>query len=124
MAWRRRLVTPMPRPLRRERMSDRARFSSMVMSGAVPARGSWKTRPIERLRTYSLCLVTFLSPSVIRPPVTANVPATALSRVDLPEPFEPMMLTNCPAGTSRSTPARATTSLTVPAKKTLRTACS
>ena len=29
------------------------------------------------------------------------MPATALSSVDLPEPFEPMMLTNCPAGTSQ-----------------------
>jgi hypothetical protein len=28
------------------------------------------------------------------PPLTANVPATALSKVDLPDPLEPMMLTN------------------------------
>ena len=111
----------MPRPLRRERISERARFSSIVMSGAVPARGSWNTRPMERLRTYSRCLVTSRSPSVILPSVSANVPATALSSVDLPEPFEPMMLTNWPAGTSRSTPASATTSLAVPGKKTLRT---
>ena len=38
-----------------------ARFSSMVIDGAVPARGSWKTRPMSRLRTYSRCLVTSLA---------------------------------------------------------------
>ena len=48
------------------------------------------------------------------------MPATALSSVDLPEPLEPMMLTNWPAGTPRSTPSSATTSLAVPGKKTLR----
>ena len=73
----------------------------------MPARGSWKTRPMERLRTYSACLVTSRPPSTTLPAVSGNVPATALSSVDLPEPLEPMMVTNCPAGTSRSMPVRA-----------------
>ena len=78
----------------------------MVMPGAVPARGSWNTRPMARLRWYSRCLVTSASPRSTRPEVSGKVPATALSKVDLPEPLEPMMLMNCPAGTSRSTPAQ------------------
>ena len=31
----------------------RARFSSMVMWGAVPRMGSWNRRPSTRLRRYS-----------------------------------------------------------------------
>ena len=86
----------------------------MVMSGAVPARGSWKTRPMTRLRTCSRCLVTSSPPSTTLPAVSGKVPATAFMSVDLPEPLEPMMLTNWPAGTCRSMPASATTSLAVP----------
>ena len=53
--------------------------------------------------------------------MTGKVPATPLSSVDFPDPFEPMMLTNWPAGTERSIPSSATTSFGVPGKKTLRT---
>ena len=51
--------------------------------------------------------------------MTENVPATALRSVDLPDPFEPMMLTNWPAGTERSMPLSATTSLGVPGEEDL-----
>ncbi len=120
MISRRGFVTPRRRPLRWERRREMARFSSIVIDGAVPARGSWKTRPIMRLRTCSACLVTSLPPSTILPPLTGKAPATPFSSVDLPDPLEPMMLTNCPAGTWISMPFRATTSLAVPGKKTLR----
>ena len=114
MISRRLFVTPRRSPLRFERSSDMARFSSIVMDGAVPARGSWNTRPIERLRTCSGCFVTSRPSSSILPAVGGNVPATALSSVDLPDPLEPMTVMNCPAGMSRSTPWSATTSLAVP----------
>nr|KEP23566.1 hypothetical protein DA06_07315 [Georgenia sp. SUBG003] len=39
-------VTPRASPRRRPRSSAMARFSSMVMCGAVPAIGSWNTRPM------------------------------------------------------------------------------
>ncbi len=52
------------------------------------------------------------------------MPATALRSVDLPDPLDPMTLTNWPAGRERSTPLSATISLAVPAKKTLRIALS
>src|SRR5262245_48891322 len=46
---------------------------------------------------------------------TGNVPATALSRVDFPEPFVPMTITNEPGSRTRSMPRKARTSLAVPA---------
>ncbi len=38
--------------------------------------------------------------------MTGKVPATALSSVDFPDPFEPMMLTNWPAGTDEVDPVQ------------------
>ena len=96
MTSRRRFVTPRRRPLRLERSSEMARFSSMVIEGAVPARGSWKTRPIMRLRTCSACFVTSRPPITILPALKWKVPATPFRSVDLPDPLEPMMVTNWP----------------------------
>ena len=53
---------------------------------------------MDRLRTCSGCLETSVPPSSTVPAVRRNVPAMALSSVDLPDPFEPMMLTNWPGG--------------------------
>src|SRR5579864_4337434 len=53
------------------------------------------------------------------PASTVNVPATALSNVDLPEPFIPMTTTTDPFSICRSTPWSARTSLGVFGKKVL-----
>jgi hypothetical protein len=47
-------------------------------------------------------------------------PATALSRVDLPEPFVPITTTNDPSSMARSTPASARTSFGVSELNVLR----
>src|SRR5437870_9290962 len=49
--------------------------------------------------------------TTICPPVGRSSPATRLSRVDLPLPEGPMMATNSPAPTARSTPASALTAV-------------
>src|SRR6478672_5458984 len=53
------------------------------------------------------------------PESTTNVPAMALSNVDLPEPFVPITITNDPSSIVRSTPCRDRTSFGVPALKVL-----
>ncbi len=57
---------------------------------------STRLRTCSARREMSLPSRTSTAPAVSR-----NVPAMALSSVDLPEPFEPMMVTNWPAGTGR-----------------------
>src|SRR5580765_6592823 len=52
--------------------------------------------------------------SLIVPVSAMNVPATALSRVDLPEPFDPMMVRNEAASSHSDTPRSARTSFGVP----------
>src|ERR1700716_4303069 len=49
------------------------------------------------------------------PSSTRNVPATAFSRVDFPEPLVPMMITQEPAARSRFSPRRERTSFGVSA---------
>src|SRR5215475_7638702 len=61
-----------------------------------------------------------LPASEIEPESTGNDPATALSRVDFPEPLVPMMTTNEPGSTLRLTPSSARSSLGVPGLKVLR----
>src|SRR5579871_5084287 len=55
------------------------------------------------------------------PSSTKNVPAMALSSVDLPEPLVPTTITNDPCSMARSTPCSERTSLIVPAWNVLRT---
>src|SRR5215471_4358866 len=54
---------------------------------------------------------------LIEPLSTMNVPATAFSKVDLPEPLVPMMIRNEPVSSRSETPRRARTSLGVPGLK-------
>src|SRR5262245_17955203 len=56
---------------------------------------------------------------LIEPVSTMNVPATAFSNVDLPEPFEPMMIKNEPVSSRSDTPRKARTSFGVPRLKVL-----
>src|SRR5262245_18719721 len=56
----------------------------------------------------------------MRPESTGNVPATAFSSVDLPEPFVPITHTNEPRSSVRLTPCNARTSLGVPGKNVFR----
>src|SRR5262249_58896981 len=51
---------------------------------------------------------------LIEPVSTMNVPATAFSKVDFPEPFVPMMIRNEPVSSRSETPRNARTSLGVP----------
>ncbi len=68
----------------------------MVMCGAVPAAGFWNTRPMHRARRWSLSRVTSRPSIRMLPPSARMVPATTLSSVDLPAPFEPMTVTKSP----------------------------
>src|SRR4051812_38522381 len=63
--------------------------------------------------------VMFCPASVNEPRSGRNVPATALSRVDLPEPLVPMIIRNEPRSNRRDTSRRARTSLGVPGLKVL-----
>src|SRR6266852_5892496 len=60
-------------------------------------------------------------PSKIAPESTQNDPATALSKVDFPEPFVPMMTTNAPSFTVRLIACSACSSLGVPGLNVLLT---
>src|SRR5260370_25044434 len=53
------------------------------------------------------------------PSSTKNVPATALRKVDLPEPLVPMMITHEPGSRVRLTPRSERTSLGLPELKVL-----
>src|SRR5205814_9143492 len=98
-----------------------SRFSATEVLGAVPLSGFWKTRPISFARRCSGQLVTSTPPTEIMPESRSNVPATALSRVDLPEPLVPITTTKEPFSTIRSTPRSARTSLGVPGLNTFLT---
>src|SRR5690625_3066006 len=98
-----------------------ARFSSIVMSGAVPASGSWNTRPTWAARRWSGWRVTSRPSTTTFPVSGESLPATMLSIVDLPAPVEPMTVVNSPGCSCREIPSRATRSLGVPAKKVFLT---
>src|SRR5512140_3135432 len=70
-------------------------------------------------RRCSAQCVTSRPASSMRPTSTKNVPATALSSVDLPEPLVPMTITNEPGSMCRFTSCRARTSFGVPGLKVL-----
>ena len=92
------------------------------MLGAVPLKGFWKTRPMSVARRCSGQRVTSWPARRMLPRSTRNVPATAFSSVDLPEPFVPMTMTNEPGSMVRLTPCSARTSFGVPGWKVLRDA--
>src|SRR5690625_716619 len=101
-----------------------ARFSSIVMSGAVPASGSWNTRPMWAARRKSGSRVTS-SPSTVTVPVSGgSLPAMTLSIVDFPAPLEPMTVANSPGSSRSEMPWRASRSFGVPAKNVLLTSVS
>src|SRR5579862_5924198 len=75
-------------------------------------------------RACSRSAVMSRPPSRIRPLSSKNVPATAFSKVDFPDPLVPITMTNEPSSIARSTPCKAFTSLGVCAKKVLVTCCS
>src|SRR5919108_5513154 len=55
------------------------------------------------------------------PSSTGKLPATALSKVDLPDPFVPITITQDPSSRVRSTPQSAFTSFDVPGFNVLQT---
>ena len=73
-----------------------AKFSSTDRRTAVPILGSWKTRLIFFERRVTECLVISSSFKNICPSSIGNVPATLFSKVDLPAPFPPIIVTNSP----------------------------
>ena len=126
---------PMPSRLRRSRNSSRsarvsvpsqppcpaarARFSSMLMPGALPRSGSWNRRPMFFARLYSGTSVMSAPSSRILPLSVKKLPETALKSVDLPAPFAPMMVTKSPSCTRRDRSSRAFLAFTVPGLKVL-----
>src|SRR6267154_6296989 len=110
---------PQPRPRARPRRAARLRFSRMLRLGEVPLKGFWKTRPTNFARAYSGQAVTSLPAMRMLPSSTKNVPATALRKVDLPEPLLPMMITQDPGSSLRLTQRSERTSLGVPPLKLL-----
>src|SRR5699024_10651040 len=106
-----------PRPLPRK--YARERFSSIVRFGAVPAIGSWKTRPTTFARLCSGWRETFLPSMEMVPESTINRPEIELSNVDFPAPLEPITVTKSPGFRCRETSTSALRSLAVPAKKVL-----
>ena len=68
---------------------------------------------------YSGRSVTSMPSRNTSPESTCNVPAVALSMVDLPAPLPPMTVTNSPSRSVRLRPFRAVFALTVPGLKVL-----
>ena len=56
----------------------------------MPASGSWNTRASSRARAAAASGVTSVPSTTIRPAVARTVPASTLSRVDLPAPLLPI----------------------------------
>ena len=90
-----------------------ARFSMICIVAAVPIIGSWKTRPSHGARLCSLRPEMSVPSMTIFPSSTCQTPAIALSRVDFPAPFPPIIVTKSPSSRWRDTPFRATFSLMV-----------
>ena len=74
----------------------RDRFSSMVIWGAVPFKGSWKRRPMIRLLWYSGAKVMSFPFKVMEPESVIKLPAMAANMVDFPAPLEPMTVAKSP----------------------------
>src|SRR5690625_1017546 len=101
-----------------------ARFSSIVMSGAVPASGSRNTRPMWAARRKSGSRVTSAPSTVTVPASGGSFPAMTLSIVDFPAPLDPMTVVNSPGASRSEMPWRARRSFGVPAKNVLLTSVS
>src|SRR3546814_20248294 len=87
----------------------------MVRSSHVPAMGSWNTRATCLARSQTGCRVTSWLSMAMVPLSMGKSPETAFRKVYLPAPFEPMTVTNWPAGISSDRPRKARVSLVVPA---------
>ena len=74
-------------------------FSKIDICSQMPVRGSWNSRAIIDDRRWICHLVRSTSPSRTLPRSGISSPARILSSVDLPAPFEPIMVTNWPFGT-------------------------
>lgn len=111
--------TALPRPRPVPRRCARAMFSSMVRSSQVPAMGSWNTRATRLARAQTGLRVTSSSSIRICPLSIGRSPDTALRKVDLPAPLEPITVTNWPAGMSSDRPRRARVSMGVPGLKVI-----
>ena len=103
------------------RFDANAKFSATVKLGAVPANGSWKTRPIRCARRCSGHRVMSVLSTEIEPASSSNAPEIAACSVLLPEPLVPITTVNEPGASASVTPASARTSLAVPGLKVLRT---
>src|SRR5579859_2082335 len=115
------LSSAQPSPRGSPRLAARTRFSAIVRLGEVPVKGFWNTRPIRPARRCSGQRVMSMPSTEMVPASRRKVPATALSRVDFPEPLVPIMTTKAPSSSVTSTPSIARTSLGVPGLKTFVT---
>ena len=85
----------------------------------MPIIGSWNTRPMNAARLCSGRFVTSEPSMMTLPESTKNVPAVALSIVDLPAPLPPMTVTKSPSFSVRLRPFSAVLALMVPGLKVL-----
>lgn len=96
MVCRRVRLLARPSPRRWPRLIARAMLSSTLSSGAVPTRGSSRTRAINPARLWSAQRLTLRPVSVTVPIVGRAVPAMTWTRLLLPAPFDPTTVTNSP----------------------------
>ena len=94
-----------------------ARFSSIVISGALPRIGSWNSRPIFRARRYSGSSVMSSPSSTSSPLSVMKLPAIAPNSVDFPAPFAPMIVIKSPLRTSSDRSSNAFFASVVPRPK-------
>ena len=85
----------------------------------MPIIGSWNTRPMKAARLCSGRFVTSAPSISTLPESTKNVPAVALSIVELPAPLPPMTVTKSPSLSVTLRPLRAVFALIVPGLKVL-----
>ena len=91
-----------------------ARFSSIVIPGAVPLIGSWYRRPILLARICCGVKVISSPSRMTEPESVRKSPQTVLKNVDLPAPLEPMIVAKSPFFNSSEKSSRAFFSFTVP----------
>ena len=95
----------------------RARFSSIVIPGALPRMGSWNNLPIVFALLCSGITVISVPSRIIEPLSVIKLPLMALNSVDFPAPFAPIIDMKSPLQTSRERSSRASFALMVPGLK-------
>ena len=94
-------VTARRRPRACPRRAAIARFSAIDIEAQVLSSGSCAMRPISAARRCTGAARDVLAVQLDPAGIRHTSPAIALSRVDLPAPFDPMTVTKSPAASVR-----------------------